>query len=53
MRKDIGKKRWKWSQLGIKQGLWVKIAVYIFILKLNKGCRKATVTDYSGFQIIL
>lgn len=53
MWKDTGKKGWRWSQLGIKQGPRVKIAVCIFILKLNKGYIEATVTDYSGFQIVL
>lgn len=53
MRQDIGKKGWKWSQLEIKQGPYVKIAVCIFILKLNEGGIKATITGFSGFQIIL
>lgn len=35
MRKDMGKKGWKWSQLGIKQGPCVKIAVCIFIFKIK------------------
>lgn len=52
MRKDMGKKGWKWSQLGIKQGPCVKIAVCIFMFKI-KCCIKVTDTDYSGFQIIL
>lgn len=53
MRKDMGKKGWKGSQLRIKQGPCVKIAVCIFILKLNKGYTQVTDTDYSGFQVIL
>lgn len=55
MRKDIGKKGWKWSYLGIKQIPHVKIAIYIFMLKLNKDNIKVAVIAqwFSGYFIYI